>query len=655
MVRDSCTWKISGTKTFRLASTKILKTYGGNLANIEKSQREIYIPDDGKMLGQRDQSGAEALKVAYLCEAGAFRQLFIHKIKPHVYVALHVFKDIWKKKMRDIVGDIPINFDEILSTPIQALKSSPYWKELDHLIKESDNWSMSERYYYLAKQTCHSCVDGKTMVLTRAGWKLISEVASVGLLTEEIAIYDKGEIRFEIPKVWNKMSITDTMYQFDGDEINQLVTGNHRVIYSSNKSLYEKQAKNAHLLGRLSIPTSGNYIGGQINLPDWQIKLLVAIQADGHWCMSEAAFSQEHLPKVIFRFKRKRKIDRILSILKESGYRFTNSLFSYGVTCITVFDMQDTLQHFKGVKQWGSWLLNLSKNNLELFVDELKYWDGTYEESFQHKREAYFTMNKYNASWVKTVCHLVGKQGTRNQTQDKMFVVGINNRKFSIVKKKKRIDSWTGDVYCPSVSSGMFLINRQGKISVTGNSNYGIEPPMFRMNILEKSGSKIVISKEDSEHFLMTYHAIFPEIKEWHRRLKRQVEQTKVLYNFFGEPYQITSYSVMESQWKELYAWIPQSSVGELTNRAFAEGQTFIEKNKLDWDLLINGHDSIVGQFPISELKDFERESAIWLEKEFESPVDGTKFRMRSEFQAGMNWAPFKKDKNPLGLKEIQP
>ena len=60
MTRDSCTWVIAGPKTMRLASKQILPKkqevdgkmkkvgWGGNLQNIEKSMRQIYIPDEGK-------------------------------------------------------------------------------------------------------------------------------------------------------------------------------------------------------------------------------------------------------------------------------------------------------------------------------------------------------------------------------------------------------------------------------------------------------------------------------------------------------------------------------------------------------------------------------------------------------------------------------
>jgi hypothetical protein len=350
---------------------------GGNLQNIEKSMREIYIPDGFtpalqdkcsyymasgdlsiftdeelaslKIFVQTDQSGAEALGVAYLCKDGDFRQLFIHGVKPHVYVALHVFKDIWKKKMREsaMLGDIKCDIDAILNTPIRDLKVNPYWKDLDRLIKDSDNWSLDQRYYYLAKQTCHS-------------------------------------------------------------------------------------------------------------------------------------------------------------------------------------------------------------------------------------------------------------------------------------------------------------------------ANYGITPQPFRMNILEKSGGKIVISSEDAEHFIETYHTLFPEIRDWHRRLRSQVELTKMMYNLHGHPYMVTSHEIQETTWKELFAWIPQSSIGMITNIAFARLQEYTEENKLPFDNMINCHDSILSQCPVGQEKLLAAKQQEYIEQSFVSPVDDAPFRMRSETQYGFNWGVYKPSKdgkpevNKCGLREMK-
>lgn len=655
-MRNSCTYKIAGTKTFRLSSSKIFGKWGGNLQNIEKSMREIYIPDEGKIFVQVDQSGAEALIVAYISEAGRFRQLFENNIKPHVYVALRLFKDVWPKKMYSqslITSSDNFDIDAVINTPITELKKNPLWKNIDAIIKDSDNWSLEERYYYLAKQTCH-CIDSSTEVLTRAGWKTVDKVVTTGTLTEEIAVFGvDNTIHFEIPRVWNSMLVTDTMYNFVGSEVDQLVTSKHKVVYESNGKLHAKTAENAMYTKRLDIPTSGKY-NGNTTLPDWQIKLLVAIQADGHWPVSEAVGVYGRLPKVTFRLKLQRKIDRLEAIIRDGNLRSTKSIHSDGATCITIFDLENTVKWFNNIKVWDSWLLNFSQANLSLLIDELKYWDGSLCKSCNHKREKYSTSIAKNADWIKTICSLTGHQGTESY-YDGLYEVGINNRKYSWAKYKRIIKDWTGMVYCPTVSTGMFMIRRNGKISVTGNSgNYGITPPTFRMNVLEKSGGKIVISKEDAEFFITTYQSLFPEIFEWHECVRRQVEKHKILYNLHGHPYIITQPFILESAWKELYAWVPQSTVGEITNIAYSKLQRYIWDAGVEWDLLANTHDSYLVQCPIGE----ERKCALVMQEfmgqEFTSPIDGVKFRMKSEAQAGYNWAPAKKDKNMEGLKEIK-
>lgn len=162
MPRNSCIYAIAGPITFRLSSFGILTNYvtketkGTNLQNIEKDMRAMYLADEGKKLVQRDQSGAEALIVAYLCRHGLFRDLFLNNIKPHVFVALHLFADVWQHKLNEYAGDIRCDIKEFIDCPIAKLREHPQWKQLDRLIKSSDFWPAQERYYYIAKQVCHS-------------------------------------------------------------------------------------------------------------------------------------------------------------------------------------------------------------------------------------------------------------------------------------------------------------------------------------------------------------------------------------------------------------------------------------------------------------------------------------------------------------------
>ena len=152
--RNSTLLDPSGTKTFRLASRMLFDTYGSNLQNINKAMRRIYVADPGYTLIQIDQSGAEALIVAYLCQHGRYRELFIHGVKPHVFIALHVFADVWSQYF-------PAATEQALKAEVKDLTKIPEWKQLDSLIKASDDWPNEKypkgtRYYYIGKKLCHS-------------------------------------------------------------------------------------------------------------------------------------------------------------------------------------------------------------------------------------------------------------------------------------------------------------------------------------------------------------------------------------------------------------------------------------------------------------------------------------------------------------------
>ena len=148
--RITSAYKIAGPKTLRLSSAKLLEEYGTNVQNWNKHTRAIIAcPSDEYEMGQVDQSGAEALVVAYLCKDGPFRNLFTHGIKPHTYVAMHLFPAVWKAELGKDIG-------HLLTCPISELKKQPEWSELNKAIKATDDNPPHKRYYYFGKQTCHS-------------------------------------------------------------------------------------------------------------------------------------------------------------------------------------------------------------------------------------------------------------------------------------------------------------------------------------------------------------------------------------------------------------------------------------------------------------------------------------------------------------------
>jgi len=181
-------------------------------------------------------------------------------------------------------------------------------------------------------------------------------------------------------------------------------------------------------------------------------------------------------------------------------------------------------------------------------------------------------------------------------------------------------------------------------------SNYGMKAGAFQLNVLQKSEGKIVLTKQQAEQYLEHYHSLFPEIREWHQVVRTQLDQSGMLYNLFGYP-RIATQAITETNIKEWYAFVPQSTVGVITHRALTEFQNWIDDNKKAWFLLGNCHDSYLAEAPVDEI----RECATVMKRIMEVPLIGArgeKFNMRAEAQVGRNWMPAKEN-NPFGLREI--
>jgi hypothetical protein len=199
--------------------------------------------------------------------------------------------------------------------------------------------------------------------------------------------------------------------------------------------------------------------------------------------------------------------------------------------------------------------------------------------------------------------------------------------------------------------------------------NYDARETAFQMNVLQKSGGSIVLSREDSSKLINGYHSLFTEIRKWHRVVVEYARKYGRLYNLFGYPLQITQ-SIEESMYKELYALIPQSTVGTITNIAYTQLLAVIENDPYDdrsseclrlfgnrnrslWRPWQNNHDSYVCMVPDSDVEECAKIMKFLIEVPLVSSR-GEKFNMRSEGAVGKNWAAYKQDKNPNGLKEIK-
>lgn len=286
----------------------------------------------------------------------------------------------------------------------------------------------------------------------------------------------------------------------------------------------------------------------------------------------------------------------------------------------------------------GYLLVHMDQSGAEALIVAMLCKDGNYRKLFKHniKPHSYVALHIFSEQWKKhfNPNHI---DLAINTDIENLAKLPFYKELFKLIKSS---DDW------PAQERYYYI----GK-KVRHARSYGMRENKYIMSVLEETEGAIAISKKEAERHLAYDSKLFPEITNWQHSIYKIAHEKKELRNLFNYPFKITGY-INDDTLRELYAWVPQSTIGTLNNIVFTKMQSYIEENKKNWHLLNNSHDSITSEAPILEVGELIKikknyyESIILI-----SPVDGTKFSMQTEVQIGKNWAPYS-DKNPDGLKE---
>lgn len=104
----------------------------------------------------------------------------------------------------------------------------------------------------------------------------------------------------------------------------------------------------------------------------------------------------------------------------------------------------------------------------------------------------------------------------------------------------------------------------------------------------------IGLTIHEAEKFQRRWFEIHPWIAEWHRRIESELQTRRWVANKFG--YRRFYFGRVEELLPEALAWVPQSTVACVTNRALVA----LDDNIGDIGMLNQVHDSLVFQYPIA-------------------------------------------------------
>jgi hypothetical protein len=109
--------------------------------------RNLIVAQDGYVLLQIDQAGAEAVVVSKMTPPGSsYRNLFDNGVKPHVFFALRRFADDWRTEFAWKENSI----DDFLNATPDVFTKFPQWPDFKKAIANH------EIRYFIGKRTCHS-------------------------------------------------------------------------------------------------------------------------------------------------------------------------------------------------------------------------------------------------------------------------------------------------------------------------------------------------------------------------------------------------------------------------------------------------------------------------------------------------------------------
>lgn len=347
--------------------------------------------------------------------------------------------------------------------------------------------------YWLAM----GCVDGDTEYLSPTGWQAIREYAG-GL----VAQYDPKtrQAKFVEPLRYINQPYKGKFFHFKTARgCDQMLTPDHNMLivtrgvdpdhprsttaslwkhspvaelgeYKTKPWFYQLSADElvtarAHVSGMLGkIETTFEYDGRGISLTDAQIRVQVAVHADGYL---------PNKSKVVIRVKKERKKQRLRRLLTAAGIEYKEGdckrYLGY-----TNFRFAPPIMS----KTYGVDWYEASSLQKRIICDEVAYWDGSVDRR-PNKGVSFFTRSKSCADFIQ-FCFAstrrraylsTGRPTAEGKIDYHVHAIG-NGRTTNLANlpKPQRVYTALRRKYCFEVPSGYLVLRRNGNIFVTGNS-----------------------------------------------------------------------------------------------------------------------------------------------------------------------------------------
>lgn len=150
------------------------------------------------------------------------------------------------------------------------------------------------------------------------------------------------------------------------------------------------------------------------------------------------------------------------------------------------------------------------------------------------------------------------------------------------------------------------------------------------------------ISVKEADAIINFYHGGYPGIKRYYGTVQGKLTEDRTLYNLFGRPYNFRD-KWGDDLFKSAYSFVPQSTVGELVNRAMERIYNDDSQSTENLELLMQVHDSLDFQTTYSDLDQLVKcIRTIQGYMSIELEAGGRRFTIGTDLKAGFTFGALK-------------
>lgn len=426
--------------------------------------------------------------------------------------------------------------------------------------KEAENYTDEQNTKLINYLVKHGhCYDGQTEVLTSKGfinWKDVDSTTLLASVDPETRYF----LSFEKPLDLVKKEIDENMLYFKTNDLDLMVTQGHSLFCSLSNSLekrknpkYELQVACLNIEDRSGIKplyskpmrmvksAFNSKNGGNPEL----FKLYGFFIGDGH-------STKESKNRIEFHLKKQRKIEYLKEIVKNLNLelrQLTNDTYSIVREGIGG-EFKEFFYSGKN-KTFPDKFYQMTSDEYEAFIDGLINSDG----HFKRNVKVYDTNSEELANKIQALSSING-DSVAISTSNSIYRLNFSTRRVSprlndSDTNKYKLIPYKGYVYCATVSKGLLIVRRNGKVVLCGNTSpfrhstlqFRIKCPIYVERQLHKHQVGVSVNSVSGRYvdFSDSYYQI--PFGEWRKQSKSSKQGSE---GFLNEEDQLKAFHIQE-------------------------------------------------------------------------------------------------------------